>query len=311
MNKTVLISGISGFLGSHIAEQYCSYGYKVIGLKRSASDLWRCNNFLTHVKLINIEEEVWKRDVIASKPLIIIHAAWNAVSSKQRNNFAEQIKNIDFLLELLELSKQCGVKQFVGLGSQAEYGYMKTAVWEEKEIKPDSAYGIVKVLASTLTEHYCNLHAISWYWLRLFSFYGEREDENWLIPSVIQKILKGEKKLYFSNCTQKYSYMYVKDMADAIIKLTEKKPGSGIYNISSMEAQSLQYVIRQIVEMMGKSNEVELCFGELPMRKNQSIVIQGKMDKYINNIEILKESDFTENIKSVIEYYSHQNKKVI
>ena len=91
--KTILITGATGFLGSHIAEELINQGFNVIALKRSTSNLWRCNGFSDKIKwiysdnLINAEPEI-----IKCNPDILIHAAWNGVKAIDRDSWNEQEK---------------------------------------------------------------------------------------------------------------------------------------------------------------------------------------------------------------------------
>lgn len=309
MPKCILITGISGFLGSHIAEEFLNKGYTIVGLKRSTSDLWRCVDFLSRVLWVDSDSPNWKQRILDLHPNLFIHSAWNGVSASGRNQLKEQLKNLDFLADLLELAGELKVEQFIGLGSQAEYGYLEEAVGEEKSLLPDNAYGMVKILACTLLENYCKIHQLHWNWLRLFSFYGEKESENWLIPSITNKILLGEKDFSFSACTQEYAYLYVKDLAVAIRNLVEKNAVSGIYNISATQAISLRSLIEKLVAITGRKDQVYLNFGALAMRENQSKVIRGKMDKFNNTVEEIQETSLEVGLQAVVYYYQHHRLK--
>ncbi|MEI5617229.1 NAD-dependent epimerase/dehydratase family protein, partial [Streptomyces brasiliscabiei] len=82
-------------------------------------------------------------------------------------------------------------------------------------MQPVDAYGIAKNAALTLVMHFCRLHALNWYWLRVFSVFGENEKSTWLIPSIIQKIGQGDKQLAFTTATQQYAYLYIQDFVKA------------------------------------------------------------------------------------------------
>jgi len=306
MSKSILITGITGFLGSHIAEKFLAEGFNVIGLKRINSDTWRNSEYLNSINWINIDEPDWKSKVIHFNPSIILHAAWNGVTSYSRDNLATQMENMTILAELLEVAKKISVIKFVALGSQAEYGKLDSTVHELQPLNPDNIYGITKTLAQQLLQCYCELNNINWFWLRVFSVFGEKESEQWLIPSVIKKVLSKDKELKLSAGSQQYAYMYCKDFANSVCMLICKKSlESGIYNISGANAKSLKSIINQIVHL-SNNQEIDLKFGALPLRYNQSSFIEGSMNKFFTKVGKVSYTPFEMALEKTIAYYSTQ-----
>jgi len=189
MHSRILITGISGFLGSQIAKELISQGHLLIATKRPNSDLWRCEDYLNKVNWIDLNDATWQSKILEFHPQIFIHTAWSGVSAFQRDDWDVQFSNIDFALKLLQLSKQCKVKKIIGFGSQAEYGNFSEIVDENYQLNPSSAYGAAKIAVSQIIENYCSINEINWYWFRLFSFFGEFESDNWFIPTLIKKII--------------------------------------------------------------------------------------------------------------------------
>ena len=110
--KYILITGITGFLGSHIAKNLVST-YNVIGLKRKTSIVWRCEEFKNKVIWINIDEEKkFLCELNNYRIYTIIHGAWIGVESHQRNDWSIQINNIDFFLDILEVAKKVKVEKW-------------------------------------------------------------------------------------------------------------------------------------------------------------------------------------------------------
>ena len=226
INNRVFVTGITGFLGSAIAEVFVKNNYEVIGLKRKNSDPWRCKDFLTKVTLTNVEDE-WKQDVLLFKPSLIIHAAWGGVSAKDRDNWLDQSKNLTLTIELLQLANELKVEKFIGLGSQAEYGLFNGVVTEDQPVHPNSAYGLNKLLAMQTIKCFAEQNSLNWYWLRLFSFFGEKEDANWFIPTIIDK-LRTDIPMDMTPGDQRYAYMYIDDLANLIFNIAVKEVNSGV-----------------------------------------------------------------------------------
>lgn len=304
MNKRILLTGVTGFLGAHLCINFLENGYDVIALKRRTSDTWRCQSFIDRIKLLDTDIEGWQDHVISSQPTFIIHTAWNGVSAEFRNDLNRQLENLHLVADLLQIAKEASVERFVGLGSQAEYGLLNEIANEERILKTDTAYGMSKVLAGNLVGQFCSLNGIKWYWLRVFSIFGEMESEKWLIPSVIKKMLQNEAVVEFSPATQKYAYMYVRDFVKFVYAIVDTSPcpESGIYNISSQNAQSLKSIIEKIKLLCGKENIV-LDFGKLPFRDSQSMHIEGSMNKFYEKIKFIDTSDFEDSLRKTVNFY--------
>lgn len=174
----ILLTGATGFIGSHIAEILLSNGFELILTKRSQSSLFNCTSFLNKVIFINTDNADWLIEVCNLTPSVIIHAAWNGVLSKDRDTWRSQLSNIDLVTKLLFIAEKCHVTKFIGLGSQAEYGLYSGVISEKCPINPTTEYGCLKIATSQQISSYCELNKINWYWLRIFSVFGERESDS-------------------------------------------------------------------------------------------------------------------------------------
>jgi nucleoside-diphosphate-sugar epimerase len=300
MGKTILLTGATGFLGSHLAEKFIQTGDKVIALKRQPSDTWRCSEFGGHITWINHDENDWKEEVLKHQPAVFIHSAWSGVSAAYRSQWKDQLKNLDFLFDLLELAKTCNAQKFIGLGSQAEYGFFDGKIDESFPAQPNSAYGLVKLMAMEAVKCFCDEHHIDWIWLRLFPFYGERESIEWFIPILVKNIYR-QSQMNMTKGEQQYAYLYVKDFADWMIAITQKKISSGIYNISSKYPRPLKAVVEKVIGIMAPQ-EHQINFGALPYRLNQPMLLAGSIEKLEKEIGSLPESDFEENLRHTVNY---------
>ena len=145
MNK-ILITGITGFIGSQIAELLVQYNFKVIGLKRSQSDVWRCEGFKEKIIWVDIDgEDDYKKHLENLGFEALIHCAWIGVESNERGNWDVQLKNLTFLSDLLQICKKVNVKKLIVLGSQSEYGQIEGKISEAHPTKPLNAYDAIKL----------------------------------------------------------------------------------------------------------------------------------------------------------------------
>jgi UDP-glucose 4-epimerase len=297
----VLITGITGFLGSHIAENLVANNVQVIGLKRKNSNIWRCQEFATKIIWIDIDNQgLFKEELTKHSFDTIIHGAWIGVESYNRDNWIVQSKNIQFLVELLDAAKVVAVKKFIFLGSQAEYGNIDGKISEEEKTLALNAYGSIKLACLEIVKTFCNINDINWVWLRLFSLFGERENENWLMPSLIKSMLQ-DKQMDFTPGEQKYAYFYVKDFALIINKIIMMPIHSGIYNISSNKTRTIKSLIEDIRNSVNP--KFILNFGALKYRANQSMHMEGDILKLSSQIGEIEFTDYNIALQNTIKYY--------
>lgn len=301
--KTILLTGATGFLGSHIAEILLKQGFKVIALKRAGSNLNRCNGFKNQIEWIECDHlnEI-DSQIIHTKPEILIHAAWNGVKALDRDNWAEQEKNISFLVPLFEIVKKTNISKIIALGSQAEYGNFDSAVDENYNLNPNTAYGIAKVKASVLLKTFAEQNKVEWYWLRLFSIFGPKEDSGWLFPTAISHLIE-QKKMPLTACEQKYDYLFTQDFASGILKVVECENNcSGIYNFSSNNSQKLKEILIDLEKRLSPNKKI-LLFGELPYRPNQVMHMQGNSDRFYETFKFQPTYSIYDGLNETIDYY--------
>lgn len=305
--SSIVISGASGFLGSHIAENLINEGYNIIALKRYSSNLWRCKDFADKIKWFNIEDiDKVITEIISYKPDLFIHTAWNGVSAENRDNWVEQEKNLFLLISFLDLVKITGISRVIALGSQAEYGKFEGEVNEDHQCNPINAYGANKLCASILLKSFAEQNMIKWYWIRLFSVFGPREEQNWLIPSTIRNLLINN-EMALTQCNQRYDYLYAKDFATgihSIIKKEDAKPG--VYNMSSGRSTMLKDIL-VFLENRLSPNQKLLKFGEINYRPNQVMHMQGDSNRFFKTFEFNPPPNIYIGLEETIKYYKSKN----
>ena len=299
--RKVLITGITGFLGSHIAENFIANDINVIGLKRKDSDIWRCEGIKEKIQWIDIDENGSFEDELINYSFdTIIHGAWIGVESGSRDNWVEQSKNITFLVSLLDIAKKVDVKKIIFLGSQAEYGIINEKVEENFRTNALNAYAGTKLACLEIIKSFCSVNNINWIWLRLFSFFGEKENSNWLIPSLVKSMLKN-KEMDLTLGEQKYAYMYVKDYVEIMRKLVVMNIKSGIYNVSSNESRTIRSLIEDIKNIINP--EFILNFGALNYRESQSMHMEGDIKKICSQIGDIEFSNYDIALQNTLNYY--------
>ena len=240
--RTVLVTGASGFIGSHLADILIEQGADVHVLARYSSNMQNlqfCINRL-HVhradlsdlsSLINVCKFIKKKGSPA--PMIFHLAAQAHVKQSWITPGLSVNTNFIGTLNLLEAVKETDLSlvKFSFAGSSEEYGNQpsiensKNALNEESPVAPISPYGATKVAADFLCRNYFDAYGIPTLVVRMFNNYGPRQRPEFITPSVILQAIAGQKVL-LGDLRPRRDFLFVRDGARAhIAAALYGKPG--------------------------------------------------------------------------------------
>ncbi len=305
----VLVTGASGHLGAAVVERLLADGAEVTALVRPGSDLWRLEGALSQITLLRADlagMEQAADGIAAARAEAVIHLAWQGVTNAARNDPEQITQNVPGTLELCEVAHKAGCRCWVGMGSQAEYGSAQGVLTEGLPLHPHTAYGSAKLAAEMLTQKLCELYGVRFVWFRLLATYGPQDDERHLIPSVIQKLLRGERPTLTAG-DQQWDYLYITDAADAIVQAVLAQV-HGVFNLASGEAEPVRYIVERIRDLIDPA--LPLGFGELPYPPDQVMHLQADISKLVQATGWNPRVDLSEGLARTIEFYkAHRSGK--
>ena len=273
----VLVTGASGFIGSHVTRALVNAGHDVLALVTPDNSLWRLRDILPRLEICrgtlqNING--CQEHLRAWQPQGCIHLAWYAEPGKYLNS-RENLASLFGSLDLLQALADFGCKQFIGAGTCAEYEMKPVPLVETDKTKPETLYAASKLSFQMLGEQIAAQSDLRFTWGRVFYLYGPQEDARRIVPSAILKLQKGE---FFSASTgeQIRDYLHVTDVANAFLALMEQK-AIGIYNICSAEPRSIRCLLDLIGNLTGRSEFI--AYGVLPYREWEPKFICGSNDR--------------------------------
>ena len=292
----IFITGATGFLGYHIANSCIDAGFELLCLKRKSSVSLFSPEQEKIITWVNSDDEAWEKIVVDYHPDILIHCAWEGVSAENRNNPQVQCKNIQLSEKLIKL---CSYKQIIVLGSQEEYGRIDSVVDENYPLSPITEYAKAKIETCKFLQKYAEEKDIQWLWIRVFTVFGEKQKEDWVIPSMIRKCLNpDEVQMDTTKGDQSYSYLYSADFARAITSTLGKVGNSGIYNISSSTPTKLKDLFSLI---KWKTNSKIEFNPVLPYREYQSMMIMGDSTKFKNTFGDYEKTTLSQGLDCIIQ----------
>jgi UDP-glucose 4-epimerase len=258
----VLVTGASGHIGSFVARRLLADGHSVVGGVRASSDLWRLAGIADSLELAQLDLATLATEPGAIgrlRPDVVVHAAWSGISAASRDDPRHVVANVGGTLELVRQCGEAGVRTFVGLGSQAEYGPREEPLREDMTPHPVSLYGSAKLATADLGGALCAAYGMRFAWLRLTAAYGPMDDRAHLLPTVIRELLAARRPAV-SLGTQEWDYLYVEDVAEAIRAVVVTEAAQGVLNLSDVHAWTVRALVEQVRDLIDP--RLQLGFGE-------------------------------------------------
>jgi nucleoside-diphosphate-sugar epimerase len=237
----VLLTGATGFIGSHVARELLRRGHEVHASVRPGSTRWRIGDIERELRI-----HVGAMDDVPIEPEIVIHLAWYAVPGL----YLAAPENRDCLEASLRLLRRIRCRA-VFAGTCFEFDTSLGRLSEESPVKPATLYAECK---DKLRREVVGRPDSAW--VRFFYQYGPCEDERRLVPSVIRAVLR-EEPANVSPGEQRRDFLHVEDVASAICSVAESRL-AGAVNIGSGEAPTIREIVMKIGALAGRTDLIRL-----------------------------------------------------
>ncbi|GAA3408557.1 GDP-mannose 4,6-dehydratase [Paenibacillus hodogayensis] len=311
-----LVTGISGFVGSHMAEFLLQRNVEVIGTIRHRSRMDHIKH-LNDIRLVECElrDPFSVENLIQEiKPDLIFHLAaqsfvptsWNSPIDTIHNNVAGQV-NIMEALRRFDLP----AKMQIACSSE-EYGHVEpheTPILETNPLRPLSPYAVSKVAQDYLGYQYHKSYGLHIIATRTFNHTGPRRGENFVTSNFakqIAQIEKGKKSpvLHVGNLTAKRDFTDVRDVVRAYWLALEKGRPGETYNIASGTCCT----IREMLDLLLSYSNVKISIQEDPARLRPSDVeiLLGDYSKFHAETGWKPEIPFETTMKDLLQYWRDQ-----
>jgi nucleoside-diphosphate-sugar epimerase len=269
--KRVLVTGAGGFVGAAVARAALAAGHAPIALVRKPGAA-RLAGLDIPIHAADLSDGDRIAAILAEvRPHIVIHSAWEGVGGPDRAGDI-QFENIRTTCALADVAVAAGVRKFVGIGSQAEYGRFDRRITEADLPNPAMLYGAAKLAACHLARQRCEAAGVGFAWLRLFSVYGPGDNPDWLIPSVTAQLLDGVAPRTTEG-TQRWAYLHNDDVATGTLAAAVTDEATGVFNLSSGRPVTVRSIIERLRDHAAPG--LPLRFGDIPFGANQIMHLEG------------------------------------
>jgi UDP-glucose 4-epimerase len=259
----VVVTGGAGFIGSHIVEYWLGENAEVHIIDNLRSGYVSNVELFPDVKFH--QGSITDRDLVFNvlQDADYVHHLAALVSVPESIEKPQECYeiNVNGLINVLDASKEYGIKKVVLSSSAAVYGENPISP-QTVDLKPDpkSPYGQTKLEGELLLDYYnqhAELGAIS---LRYFNVFGPRQDPKSqyaaAIPIFVEKALKNEPIIIYGDGTQTRDFIFVKDVVKANVLAVTNENVNGVFNVAAGKAISINDIAKLVIEETGSKSRL-------------------------------------------------------
>jgi len=297
LTKKILIIGGTGFIGFNLSICCLKKKWKVTSVSTKKPTFKKKLKKVEYIicdigKFGNLKKTIPKRNFD-----YVVNLGGHVDHSKKLKVFKSHYLGCKNLADYFCNKK---ITSFVQIGSGLEYGNNSKPHKEIFKCKPKSHYAMAKYKATKYLINLFNKQNFPVTILRLYQAYGPHQDNNRLIPQVINNSLQDKK----FNCTegkQIRDFIYIEDLIFIIFRIFETKKARGeIFNIGSGEKIKIKNLISKIVKFCKLGTPI---YGAIKMREDESMFMCPNLIKIKKILKYKKKFSINKGLKKTINFY--------
>ncbi|HWE29001.1 MAG TPA: GDP-mannose 4,6-dehydratase, partial [Polyangia bacterium] len=263
----VLITGVAGFIGSHLAARLAARGDHVVGIDNFDETLYPASLHMANLAQVADVVAFTKGDLLDAELLeqlfsrhrfdAIVHlGALAGVRPSLQQPKRYQRVNIEGTLNLLEACRAYAVRRFVFASSSSVYGAHNEVPFRERDpaVRPASPYAASKRAGELFCSNYSDLYGIATSALRFFTVFGPRQRPEMAIHKFARLIQSGQPVPFYGDGSSARDYTFIDDIIDGVVASVDHC-GDGrhrVYNLGGSRTTTLARLIELLEEQLGR-----------------------------------------------------------
>jgi len=280
MQKTALVTGADGFIGSHLTELLVREGYKVRALSQYNSfNHWgwlEDVGCLSEIEVLNgdVRDAAFCRHITRGVDQVFHLAALIAIPYSYLAPDSYIDTNVKGTLNICQAARDNGVQRVIHTSTSEVYGTAQYVPIDEKHpLQPQSPYSASKIGADAIAMSFFNAFDLPLTIARPFNTYGPRQSARAIIPTIISQIASGMPQIKLGDVSPTRDFNYVEDTCRGFLALARCEAAVGeTVNIGSNTEITVRDTLELIREIMGSS--VEFVVEEQRLRPGKSEVFR-------------------------------------
>lgn len=315
--KRVLITGVAGFIGSHLAEVLCGRGDAVIGVdsfndyydpaikRRNINALANAASFTLYEQ--DICDEAGLRDIFEkARPDVVVHLAARAGvrPSLEDPNLYHRV-NVIGGQHILDACHDFKPSHLVFASSSSVYGGSIDVPFKETDpvMRPISPYAATKRMNELQAHVYHHLYGLRVSMLRFFTVYGPRQRPDMAIHKFTKMILEGKPIPMFGDGSTRRDYTYIEDIIQGVVQCVDTPFGYEIFNLGESHTTSLAELIALIEKHTGKAAVIE----KKPLQPGDVEITYADIDHARELLGYAPRFSMDEGIARFVAWYKNQH----
>jgi len=269
-HRRVLITGATGFLGSHLTRRLLWLGAEIYVFVRPSSKHDRIADVLPQLHVIknDLLDSVSVRDgVNQADPEVVFHMAAFGVDRPLDDPKNAALVNIMGVVHLLEAVRERELRRFIYTGTCYEYTGDQSPVGPDSNMEPTNIYAATKSSGALVCQAYRRTYGLPLIIIRPFQGYGPWQGTRLLIPYLITSLLKG-KIVKLTSGKQVRDYVFVDDVVCGMLLGAENECAIGeSFNLGSGKGIQVRSIVERVLNLLDGNTRVE--FGAVPHRPSE------------------------------------------
>lgn len=312
--SVILVTGVAGFIGSHIAEALLSRGEKVLGLDE-LNDYYSVANKKNNLKILSthpgfsfVREDIRSLEQMenAVRPYKIKSIAHLAARAGVRPSIKDPLLyeevNVKGTLNMLEIAKAHAVENFVLASSSSVYGNSKAVPFREDDSatdRPISPYAATKKACEAMAATYAHLYKIPLTVIRPFTVYGPRGRPDMAPWIFLESAIQGKEISKFGDGSTRRDYTFIGDFVKGFVNAIDRPRDFNVYNLGNSGTVSLNEAIEIIERVTGQT----LKINQLPMQPGDVEMTNADISKARKDLDYNPQVSFEEGMGVFYQWY--------
>lgn len=306
----ILVTGATGFIGSHLCRRLLDDGAHVHALTSTVSSIYPVRLVDMRDRLTlhggNLNDSGAMASVVErADPQVVFHLGAYTHVGKSWDRVDECLQtNIHGSVNLLQVLARSNYERFVYTSTSEVYGDVAVPFREDAAVDPVSPYSVSKYAG----ERFCRMLQRGRSWpivvVRPFNAYGPAQSPDRIIPEIIVKALRGE-RLAMTEGRQTREFNYVEDLVDGFVRAAITPGVEGeVFNIGGGEEISMRDLAKTILELMGDPITPE--FGALPNRPAEIWSMRSDVTKATDRLGLRPARPLRDGLERTISWYRQE-----
>lgn len=304
----MLVTGASGFVGSHVARAALDRGHEVVAVVRSRTRCARLEELSADLRLVEADlrdPESMRRAASEASPDVALHLGWSI--GPDCYDSPANLACVGGSLALLQGLVEAGCPRIVFVGTHLELAPSAGDLNEDDPVAPHNLYAACKDAVHRIARAYVASTGSSFVWARLFNVYGPGQAD-WALVSYIIRHLLEERRCPMTHGEQVRVFLHVRDVADALLDVGRSSV-RGVVHVGSDGIVSVRELALRIGEQLGRSEL--LSFGELAPTIRDSPRIVGAKARLYSEVGFRPRLSLDEGLADTIDWWRKHSPSVV